>query len=451
MAAPPNPMSVTADTRLGLHYFPDTLHYRQADLQLWLPELKSLGVAWLVLRTDLNRAIPEAFLRGLKQAGIEPIIQFQLSPEHLPARQEIATLFDVYARWGARYIVLFDRPNARAAWPVSGWVQQDLVERFLDRFLPVAALALGAGLTPVFPPLDPGGNYWDTAFLRSSLQGMLRRKQDALLQRMAISAYAWSNGHSLDWGAGGPERWPQVRPYQNSAGQQDQRGFRVFEWYAAVANSVLQRQCPIILFQAGAESDPTLPSPILPDADLYAADCSTIVRLLEGEPVVDPLEPENMLEPVTAQVIACNFWLLGSSQADHPMAWFQETGHRAAAAEVIRSWRVEQHARQAAMPSAVGAKSLVDTGRLIHHYLLLPGHEWGISDWYLEIIRPFVKKHRPTVGFSIEEAACAGHVTMIGNPRSYPEGAADRLRAAGCWVEVIDGDGIEIATQMAAR
>jgi len=52
-------------SRLGLHYFPDTIHYRQSDLQTWLPELRQLNVQWLVLRSETNRAIPETFLDGL--------------------------------------------------------------------------------------------------------------------------------------------------------------------------------------------------------------------------------------------------------------------------------------------------------------------------------------------------------------------------------------------------
>src|SRR5262245_59292929 len=67
-----NPMAIFTSSsptnpnpRLGLHYFPDTLHYREADLQTWLPELQALGVSWLVLQSEQDRAIPEYFLRGL--------------------------------------------------------------------------------------------------------------------------------------------------------------------------------------------------------------------------------------------------------------------------------------------------------------------------------------------------------------------------------------------------
>jgi len=33
--------------RIGFHYYPDTFHYREKDLQTWLPELQGLGAGWL--------------------------------------------------------------------------------------------------------------------------------------------------------------------------------------------------------------------------------------------------------------------------------------------------------------------------------------------------------------------------------------------------------------------
>ena len=65
-------------TTIGFHYFPDETHYRQADLQAWLPELVALEARWVTLIGSLTRAVPEPFIRGLIDAGIEPII-------HIPA------------------------------------------------------------------------------------------------------------------------------------------------------------------------------------------------------------------------------------------------------------------------------------------------------------------------------------------------------------------------------
>jgi hypothetical protein len=457
-----SPSPVFLNSRLGLHYFPDTLHYRDADLQTWLPELQELGAGWLVLRTEQDRAIPEHFLRGLKQASIEPLIQFPLSLQDLPDLKGIGTLLEVYARWGASYLVFYDRPNTREAWPVTGWVQQDLVERFLDRYLPVANLALQVGLTPVFPTLEPGGSYWDTAFLRSALQIMQRRKQEALLERLVLSADGGSASaqHSLDWGAGGPERWPLARPYQLPEGSQDQRGFRIFDWYLTIARSVLQAACSLILLKAGLPGDCSASAAEPADgtveaqAQAQAETCTTIARLLAGEQVTDPLHAENILEPIPDPVIACNFWLL-SAEPDSPQycyAWFEGKERKRPVVDAMRAWKREWQAAQAKREQNAGNTSGgYVIGRSIRHYLLLPGSESGISDWYLEVIRPYVKKYHPTVGFSPEEAEKAARVTVVGNPQNYPDDLLSRLQKAGCYIEQISGDGTNIATELSVR
>ncbi len=68
--------------------------------------------------------------------------------------------------------------------PRATWARQDLVERFLDRFLPVAAAAIEEGINPILPPLEPGGSYWDTSFLQSMLTSLVRRGP-AVLTRTA--------------------------------------------------------------------------------------------------------------------------------------------------------------------------------------------------------------------------------------------------------------------------
>ncbi len=433
----PNPF---AGGRLGFHYFPDTLHYRDADLQSWLPVWQEMGAAWLVLRSDLGRAIPESFLSGLKSAGVEPVIQFPMTLERLPDLKELSTLVEAYARWGMRYLVFFDRPNHRSAWPSSAWAQQDLVERFLDRWLPAAGLAVQAGLSPVFPALEPGGSYWDTAFLRSALQAIQRRKRDAVLQKLVLSAYGWSWGRSLNWGEGGPDRWPDARAYQTGSDTQDQCGFRIFDWYLSITRSVLGQACPLLLFQAGLPGGATAST----DEPRYSRDCQNIARLLAGEIVHDPMAEESLLRPLPDAVMAVNFWLANS--VENRLGWFDHPTQPKQAGEAVRSWR-----RQREMQALLENVEADLPGHPIRHYLLLPGAERGVSDWYLEVIRPFVKKHQPTVGFAVEEAEKAGRVTIVGNASSYPDDLLNRLRQAGCWIEQIGGAGTDIATELAER
>ncbi len=239
------------NTRIGLHYYPDTIHYRIDDLKHWLPIFRKKNISWLILKADAERAIPEFFLRALIQANIQPIIEFNLPIDQLPQSKDFKILLQVYARWGVRYVILFDRPNQKISWKTASWAQQDLVDRFLDQYIPIARLVLEEGLIPVFPPLEPGGNYWDTAFLRGAINGLIRRKQDSILQNLVLSAYGHTNNRALNWGFGGPQRWPQTRPYLTPDGSEDQQGFRIFEWYLSITHSLLQKNVPVILLQSG--------------------------------------------------------------------------------------------------------------------------------------------------------------------------------------------------------
>lgn len=419
-------------TRIGFHYYSDSLHYRESDLARWLPELKAMGVSWLVLRSDIRRAIPENFFTGLLREGIEPIVEFRLPLGSPPNLAEVTILLEAYAHWGVQAVQLFDRPNASTSWSNGHWAQQDLVERFLDRFLPLSSIALKLGLLPLFPALEPGGSYWDTAFLRAALISLERRKQVALLQRLVLSAWAHNGSRSLNWGSGGPQRWPDSRAYATPAGSEDQRGFRIFDWYQAAARSALGRALPIILFGAGT------PSSHLTTGE-HRETALNIARLMAGEDVSDPVDASAGLEPVPVEVLACNFWQLAGGED----AWFPDGGQPLPAVGALREW---QSAHKKIIPHTGGRNP-----RPIVHYLLLPSYDWGISEWHLAVIRPFVQKHAPTIGFSLAEAALAQQVTVVGNEQVFAEDVLNQLRAAGCSVRRISGDGTSIATQLAER
>jgi hypothetical protein len=436
----------TRQSRIGFHYYPDTLHYRESDLQAWLPELAAMGASWLVLKSEVERAIPEYFIRGLVAKGIEPLVQFDLSLTHPPLPGELNMLFDAYGRWGVHGIILFDRPNARTSWPGGGWAQQDIVERFVDSMLPLSLAAIQSGLTPIFPPLEPGGSYWDTAFLRAALESLERRKQTQILQNLVLSAYAWTGGHPLNWGAGSSARWPGARPYFTPAKSQDQRGFRIFEWYQDIAQSILKRPVPIVMLAAGVQDDPLREENQNVDFDNHPDLVTGIIKLMSGKEIMDPLSPQESMDPVSPEVLTCNFWLLASD--DHgpfaQQAWFQTDGLFDKTILAVK--RIFEELSQD--PTA---PYILDPEHPIRHYLLIPTYDWGIADWHLEIIRPFVKKYRPVVGFSIEEARLAREVTVIGNAHSFSEEQLNRLRNSGCKVRRISGDGTSIATQLSER
>jgi hypothetical protein len=461
------PIHTDRSSRLGFHYFQDTLHYRETDLMNWLPELRALGASWLVLQSNYERAIPEFFIRGLLQAEIEPIVQFNLSLESPPAPNELQTLLETYARWGIQQVLLFDRPNDRTRWNATTWAQQDLVERFLDRYLPLANLALACGLTPAFPPLEPGGSYWDTAFLRAAYESISRRRMTDLLSKQVLTAYAWTGGHSLNWGAGGPERWPNAKPYFTPSDEQDHRGFRIYDWYGAITQAALETPCPIILLGAGMPGSPEQTPADAFDLQQHADTSLMMARLLAGEIIPDPQNVETDLELLPDQVMAVNFWLLAAEQNDphHAQAWFQADGSCLPAVERLHGWNSneeqlktithnEQLEPRGVTHSTISGEAVggiqSDT-HPIHHYLLLPRFEWGVSDWHLDVIQPYIKKHTPTVGFSVQEAALAEKVTIIGSNETFSDKIVNHLEQAGCSVERISGDGTSIATQLIER
>ncbi len=446
-------LTITYQNRLGFHYFPDTLHYRELDLQTWLPRLKQLGASWLVLNTDGERtAVPEPFITGLLAAGIQPVLHMSMPMSASIDLLSLELLLGSYARWGIHHIVLFDRPNNRSSWPSTGWTQQGLVDRFLDRYLPAANLTLRNGITPVFPPLEPGGSFWDTAFLRLSLESLERRKQTKLIDHLMLAAYAWTYGHPLDWGAGGPESWPEAHPYSSTADEQDQRGFRISDWYQAVAKTVLQKQVPIMLFQAGMAGSPKQIQSKNEDSET-AERYVEIANLCAGTLTAEADQSSALLEPLSDMVMACNFWLLCATE-DSPyrdQALFDGAGAPRPAGKALIDW-VHKNNYTVNSSSAEGS-SLSNAGNKhpIRHYLLLPNYPGGLSDWEWNIIRGFVKKHQPTVGFDMAEAALAEQVTLIGGDKLFCENDLDHLRNTGCQIEWIRGDGISIATQLAER
>ena len=442
---PPN------NNRLGFHYFPDSNHFRESDLHLWLPRLRSLGVTWLTLVAPSTRAIPELFLNGLHSEGIESILHFPFSLDSALKAQDFQSLFSAYSRWGVHYVVFFDRPNSRVAWLTTAWMQNDLVERFLDRFLPLADVALELGLNVVFPPLAPGGDYWDTSFLLVALKSIERRGNYRLLENLVLSAYAFAGARPLDWGRGGPERWPAARPYFTPSGSQDQRGFCISDWYITTAQAVTGQANPLMLFGLGNHSS---------DLDSSQLDENThtqrILAMAQALAFQDKSEGAGKtftesIEPLPPQVLCGNFWLLASDPKSQYLSetWFQSNGDQLPVVRAFRQFVVDLERAHAIS----GQKNLGSNHRShpISHYLLLPSFDWGVSDWHLTVARPFIKKYLPTVGFSLAEAALASRITVIGSAEDFPEAVLDTLRTAGCQVEQISGDGMSIATKLADR
>jgi hypothetical protein len=442
-------MMMPERSRLGFYYYPDSLHYRSHDLERWLPELKTLGAGWLTLMAPVERAIPEDFINGLLQAGIEPLLHFA-APISAGYCDAVKDLLPLYARWGVNYVTLFDRPNCRESWGPAGWVQGDLVERFLDQFLPLAETAVEAGLIPVFPPLEPGGDYWDLCFIQTALESILRRGHERVLDKLVLSAEAWTGEHPPEWGAGGAQAWPHTRPYLTPADSQDHRGFHIFDWYLAAAQQAVNRRLPVILLRAGSRpSDHLNPQTLQSDSVAHARLNLEIACQICGE-----AGRAGTVQPVPAEVLACNFWLLAAGERDPwaVEAWFKADGSELPVVGAFRSWQARRGTAVAVEPvnEAQAADSApaaqVESCHPIAHYVLLPLYAWGIPDWDLAVIQPLLQEAHPTVGFSLPEARLAKRVTVVGGEGAISEVALDMLRSAGCRVERVLEDGTLVAT-----
>jgi hypothetical protein len=403
--------------RIGFHYLQDMNHFRNQDLSTWLPRLTAMGASWLVVNSPTDRAVPESFLKALIKAEIEPIIHFHFLPDQLPDKDDLHLLLMVYAKWGVKYIVIFNKPNLCRFWTAANWTKSDLVERFLDIYLPLAELCLEVNLIPIFPPLEPGGDYWDTAFLKASLQGIKRRGHSRLLKTMVIGAIARTFGRPLNWGAGGPERWPDSLPYRNPKRGENHLGFRIYDWYQALIKSCLVKPLPIFLFEV-------LPCAVEnEDLEAHARNSMAIAQLMAGEALP-------VLEPVPSEVIGAAFWLLSAGQKEpDPMAWFRTDGSPLPIVEKIQAWNAE-----------IGKDSQghLLLAKKISHYLLLTGLENGGLEIAIDRLRPFIQKHKPTIGFSLDEARQAERVTLFDFSNTASNDTASQLRNAGCLVQQID-------------
>lgn len=390
-------------SRLGFHYYPDDSHYSEKDLEEWLPTLLRLSANWLVLPAGVDRSVPEPFLKGLIEAGIRPVVWIKGHVDEITADQ-LSPILTSYGEWGVRELVVFDRPNNRSSWSSNEWSRPGLVERFVDRMLPILQLERASGMNPVLPPLEPGGDYWDTAFLETALQSMLRRGHRSLIENLHLAIYARTFGKPLEWGYGGPKEWAANRPYNTPEDSQDQIGFRTFDWYSATTESVIGKSLPMIVVAGG-------PPSTAEDGD---GEVASILRAVQTGQL-----PQS--------VLGFNFYLLSADPngPDSSSAWFDSP----------------------TQPRAVvgSAKRLLDVGGLsdssrstsktLSHFVLLPDGPMSEDTW--SIVKTLVKDG--VIGFSPEEALHADRVTILGDEAAVPPSVERQLVESGCSVTRVKG------------
>ncbi len=429
------------NNRIGFHYFADVDHYQVKDLTLWLPEFQQMKIGWLVLQSPMNYAIPEEFIKGIMSKGITPIIHFNFLINSSAKPEDLRVILSAYARWGVKYVVFYNSPNLKRYWAEGTWSQADLVDRFLDRYIPFADMALNLGLIPVLPPLQPGGDYWDTTFLKKLLLLLQQRKAVSLISGIHMAVSAQTFNKPIDWGKGGSAIWHASTPYKSEASEdtQDHVGMQTWEWYTEIVQSITKTTPKIILFWFGASN-------VLEGGQL---DSSLSLERLIDMAQMDPSEKDSEMRGLIfgENVIACNLWLLSSSDQDvdeKSISFLRKLKPDLQAIGKVKTHQTKYFYNQNHDDLPV-ARKVADWVYPIDHYLLLPSYDWGIPEHVLERVRPIIRESRPTVGFSISEASLARKVTIWNENQAFTEGDINTLKRSGCEVEEILVNGINIA------
>ena len=419
--------------RLGFHYFPDCMHYTEKDIHRWLPALKEISAQWLVIQSPINRAIPEEFIRSFSESGIDLVIDFNASLSAELDWHDLELLMAFYGKWGAKYAILYQRPNQKQAWAGSKWGDAHLIDSVISDFIRFGSLCLENNIRPVFPLLTPGGDYWDLAFLKTALLKLKKEAPLAIQNNFILSAAAWDWNNPLDWGAGGQAKWPNVKPYKLPQESQNQLGFRTFEWYAPIAREVFGISIPVLLLQAGVSNDPQDPESGFQSSGLDKL--LAIYHLIKGENVYETLDGSRLLAPILSDVIGCCFYLLSSDLPAHKtLQWFSTDGVRLPPAQAIY---IGEHNDQGKQSEVEPVESQSGINFKHNRYILLADGMQSETPALLEMLHPYIEKFRPMIGYSVTEANQSAMILAIA-PSFGPEPADfEQIRYNGSLVKVI--------------
>ncbi len=419
--------------RFGFHYYPDSTHYTEKDIQLWLPVVKGIKAQWLVIQTPMTRAVPEDFIRKFSESGINLVIDFNAPFTDQPDWHDIELLMALYGKWGVKYALLNKHPNLKKAWKKSQWGDSQLIDLVISDFIRFASICLENSIRPIFPLLTPGGDYWDLAFLQTALQKLKNDASLAIQNNFILSAAAWDWNRSLDWGAGGQTSWPKVRPYQIPQESQNQLGFRTFEWYANIAREVFGKSIPVLLLQVGISNNPE-------DSDIPVQSSGLekllkIFHLINGENVYETMDESRLLAPISSDVIGCCFYLLSSDHPAHKtVQWFSVDGVRQPPAQAIFIGEQQGNENKVIQESI----ETQPKPKFRHNrYILLANELQSEKHALLELLHPYIEKYRPIIGFSIAEAKKSAMILAIA-PSFGPEPLDfEQIRNDGSLVNVI--------------
>ena len=335
----------------------------------------------------------------------------------------------------------------RSSWSAEDWIKPGLVSRFVRRYADYATACVREKIIPLFPLLEPGGDYWDLAFLKSSIKQIRKEFSESLLANLVFTASAGLNRHPLEWNAGGPSAYPPAVPYTNDL--VDHRGFYLFRWYEEILKKEIGKTVPLLLMNAG----------------LWDASAG-IFDVVTKESRQQYLNILNILQDVTVRndssipsyVLSCCIYKLPSTESlsasvstgksvSEQLLYGAENGKKSASGESKRGFFPNlKISKIIKIPLQVGTnlatllkragEYLFQGGRL-KEYFLLPEVNSLFTEEQLNTIRQYIKMHKCVSGNDLNEALASKNVIMIDDQALYPAYMLRQLQDRGCAVHTV--------------
>jgi len=409
-------------------------HNFKYAISSWIEVIRDeapVTLQWLVVDAGMGDKELKKTLLFTEKNAIQTIVQMNL-PQSNSVKEEIEGQIKKIAQMGVQWVMPEGFPNMQSYWGIQ-WARGNILSTYYEMFRSFARTAVNHGVAPILPVLIPGGDIWDTIFLQSILNQLTADNEFGVIEKLALSSAAFTYGHQASWGKGGGGSWLDAKPYHTPQGSEDQRGMNAYQWYVSISKEILQRDLPVFIFYPGWESHQAIANP-----SPSPFDCVLLDDFFSN---LDVEEDQNIS---TKKPVICLF-NLELSDLRVAQQKLEDSAKKITSAQE----NILNHGIQTAPVDDVVEQVSTLLGKPIFDvYLLLPVYEWGVSDWHLEVIQPFIKKSKATVGFSWVEASNAKKVIVVGGVDVIPDSQLAMLQKNGCEVCRIHGDGTEIASQM---
>lgn len=434
--------TLSLQNRVGFHYFPDCNHFRQKDIQDWLPLLKRLNIQWLMVKSPIHQAIPENFVTTFSKESINLVVDFDTPLYETTNWNDLEILLQVYGKWGAKYAILDRFANLQSAWGTKNWSNPNLIETHTAQFIRFSKTCLENNIRPIYSPLYPGGDYWDFAFFTKAMQVLGEQSSHLIQSNFLISVFAWHFNKALnsaDEITGNDEKAPQEKPIARNP---HPLHFRNHLKYMEITRNELGNVPSLVLLDCGLEKDPRESLNRSSSVDILKQ--RMIYRLLKNENVYDETDNQ-ILQPIPPEIVAGIFPQLSSDEAQNPLNWFDTNQTPSLSAQSIFA-DIYLRPEKANKSELITNYSAIDPFQF-KRYVLLDEQYHSSMDEILRQLHPYLQKYKPLIGFSKVDASNAAYVIAIHPDKKLPRNDYEFIRSKGNLIKTIRPDEIDALTK----